>query len=249
LKKEPENFCPSGLDTHVQSGPEAFLRRVEQGLIGRLRRDAEAAWSAYTQHEFVLALARGDLPQEDFRTYLIQDYLYLIHFTRAYALAVVKCDTLDDMRTIAATMAQVLEELPLHVSFCAEWGLAEADMQRAPESLELIAYTRFLIDRGVCGDLLDLLVALSACVVGYGEVGATLILDSATVTQANPYLRWIETYAGADYLASATQAMDMLDRVWTARGSEARYPALLGNFATSARLESAFWRAGQAVLF
>jgi thiaminase/transcriptional activator TenA len=230
----------------VQAETHAFMRRIEQGLIGRLRRDAAPAWSAYTQHEFVRAIAHGDLPREEFQAYLIQDYLYLIHFTRAYALAVVKCDTLDDMRALAATMHQILAELPLHVGFCAGWGLSEADMQRAPESLPLVAYTRFLIDRGIAGDCLDLLVALSACVVGYGEIGARLTTDPATLRHGNPYLPWIETYGGADYLGSAMQAMDMLDRVWHARGSEARYPALLRDFTMSAQLEGAFWRAGQA---
>jgi len=222
-----------------------FLSRIEQGLFGRLRRDAAEDWAAYTQHEFVRELARGTLPTEDFRAFLTQDYLYLIHFARAYALAVFKSDTLDDMRAMAATMGHVLDEMPLHVSFCAGWGLSEADMQREPESLELLAYSRFLIDRGAAGDILELLVALSACVVGYGEVGAVLLADPATVTQGNPYFRWIETYAGEAYAASAMAAMDRLDRVWEARGSEARYPALLRDFRTAARLESAFWRAGQ----
>jgi thiaminase/transcriptional activator TenA len=222
-----------------------FLARLEQGFFGRLRRDAAEDWAAYTQHAFVRALACGTLPTADFRAFLTQDYLYLIHFARAYALAVFKSDTLDDMRAMAATMGHVLDEMPLHVSFCAEWGLTEADMQREPESLELLAYSRFLIDRGMAGDILDLLVALSACVVGYGEVGAMLLADPATVTQGNPYMRWIEVYAGQDYAASAIAAMDRLDRVWEARGSEARYPALLRDFRTAARLESAFWRAGQ----
>jgi thiaminase/transcriptional activator TenA len=149
------------------------------------------------------------------------------------------------MRAMAATMGHVLDEMPLHVSFCAEWGLSEADMQREPESLELLAYSRFLIDRGATGDILDLLVALSACVVGYGEVGAMLLADPETVTQGNPYVRWIEAYAGDAYAASAIAAMDRLELVWKARGSENRYPALLKDFRTAARLESAFWRAGQ----
>jgi thiaminase/transcriptional activator TenA len=222
-----------------------LLARVEQGLFGRLRRDAAHDWAAYTQHEFVRELARGTLPPADFRSFLTQDYLYLIHFARAYALAVFKSDTLDDMRAMAATMGHVLDEMPLHVSFCADWGLTEADMQREPESLELLAYSRFLIDRGAAGDILELLVALSACVVGYGEVGAMLLADPETVTQGNPYFRWIEAYAGDAYAESAIAAMDRLELVWEARGSENRYPALLKDFRTAARLESAFWRAGQ----
>jgi thiaminase/transcriptional activator TenA len=222
-----------------------FLARIEQGLFGRLRRDAGAEWAAYTQHEFVRALARGTLPEADFRIFLTQDYLYLIHYARCYALAVFKSDTLEEMRAAARVMGHVLAEMPLHVEFCAEWGLTEADMQAQPESLELLAYSRFLVDRGVAGDVLDLLVSLSACAVGYGEVGARLLADPETVLEGNPYLRWMQAYASDEYTEGAIDAMAALERVWAARGSQARYPALLRDFKTAAQLEAAFWRAGQ----
>ena len=60
---------------------------LEHGLFGRLRRDAGAAWEGYVAHPFVVALGEGTLPEAAFRHYLIQDYLFLIHFARAYALA------------------------------------------------------------------------------------------------------------------------------------------------------------------
>jgi len=222
-----------------------FLAHIERGLFGRLRRDAHAEWAAYTQHEFVRCLALGTLPAEDFRAFLTQDYLYLIQYARAYALAVCKADTLDDMRALARTMGHVLDEMQLHVGYCAEWGLTESAMQGAPESLELLAYSRFLTDKGLAGDVLDLLVALAACAVGYGEVGARLMADPATVKEGNPYLRWMEEYASDDYAFSAIAAMETLEHAWAVRGGEARYPLLLKDFRTAARLEAAFWRAGQ----
>ena len=67
-------------------------------LFDRLVAAAGPTWPAYTRHEFVLALARGDLPEAAFRRYLIQDYLFLLHFARAWGLAVYKSDTLAEMR-------------------------------------------------------------------------------------------------------------------------------------------------------
>jgi thiaminase (transcriptional activator TenA) len=43
-------------------------------------------------------LADGSLPKAAFRHYLIQDYLFLIEFARAYALSVYKSPKLADMR-------------------------------------------------------------------------------------------------------------------------------------------------------
>ncbi len=54
-------------------------------LFARLRAAAGDDWRAYTGHEFVRRLGDGSLPEECFRHYLIQDYLFLIHFARAYA--------------------------------------------------------------------------------------------------------------------------------------------------------------------
>ena len=55
-------------------------------------------WRHYIEHDFVRALGAGTLDQNAFRCYLQQDYLFLIHFARAYALAAYKSRTLSDLR-------------------------------------------------------------------------------------------------------------------------------------------------------
>src|SRR5690606_3972767 len=56
-------------------------------------------WDAYTRHSFVEGLRDGTLPQSAFLTYLVQDYLFLQNFSRAWALAVVKAGDLTEMQT------------------------------------------------------------------------------------------------------------------------------------------------------
>src|SRR5438132_1306826 len=70
----------------------------EPALFSRLVRASQDDWRAYVGHEFVLQLANGELPEPCFRRYLIQDYLFLIHFARAWGLAIYKSDTLSEMR-------------------------------------------------------------------------------------------------------------------------------------------------------
>ena len=45
-------------------------------------------WVAYTQHDFVEGLRQGTLPSDSFLHYLGQDYIFLKHFSRAWALAI-----------------------------------------------------------------------------------------------------------------------------------------------------------------
>ncbi len=217
------------------------------GLFGRLVGAAGTAWPAYTQHEFVLRLARGDLPEAAFRRYLVQDYLFLLHFARAWGLAIYKSESLPEMRRAARLVAATLDvEIGLHVEFCRGWGLSEAMMAAEAEALETVAYTRFVLDRGLAGDRLDLEVALSPCIVGYAEIAAERLADPATRRDGNPYRDWLHMYAGDDYQALAREAAAALDEQFAVRGGAGRFAALAASFAAATRLEAAFWDMGLA---
>src|SRR5690242_12636580 len=201
---------------------------LDQGLFGRLRREAGAVWEGYVGHDFVRALGRGTLPEAGFRHFLIQDYLFLVHFARAHALAGFKATQLADIRTAAAAVSAIVDvEMPLHVSYCSGWGLNEAQMAQASEAMETIAYTRFVLERGLAGDLLDLQVALAPCLVGYGEIGERLLVDPAARRDGNPYNEWIVAYTSEAYRGVVRDAVVMLDRLGEAHGATARYPQLL----------------------
>ena len=93
-------------------------------LFDRLRAARPDDWRAYVAHPFVDGLGDGTLPAAAFQSYLVQDYLFLIQFARAYALAAYKADTLEDARQAARSMSIILDdEMSLHVKFCAGWGL------------------------------------------------------------------------------------------------------------------------------
>ena len=97
----------------------------------RLKSEASAEWRAYTEHPFTAGLADGTLPEAAFRHYLVQDYLFLIEFARAYALAVYKSPELADMREAATGLSAILDvEMNLHVKLCAGWSCRPATSSR-----------------------------------------------------------------------------------------------------------------------
>jgi len=218
---------------------------AEPILFPRLVEASDEAWRAYTRHQFVLLLASGDLPEACFRRYLVQDYLFLIHFARAWGLAIYKSDTLPEMRRAQRLVAATLDvEIGLHIDYCRGWGLSEAAMAVEPEAPETIAYTRFVLDRGLAGDRLDLEVSLAPCIVGYAVIAAERVGDPSTRIEGNRYREWLEMYAGSDYQELAREAAAALDEQFTRRGGEGRFPYLAANFATAARLEANFWQMG-----
>lgn len=212
-------------------------------LFERLKNDNQAIWSAYMQHEFVRQLGSGKLPDSCFRHYLGQDYLFLIHFARAYALAAYKSETLADIRQATVGLSAIVDvEMGLHVEFCASWGLTEDEMETLPEADETMAYTRFVLEKGHAGDLLDLHVALAPCIIGYAEIGS--MLAASDNTNANAYATWIEMYASEEYQDVAAAEILQLDHLFELRAGEGRYAALSKTFAQATQLEVAFWQMG-----
>jgi thiaminase (transcriptional activator TenA) len=217
----------------------------EHPLFRRLVDACSDAWRAYTRHEFVLSLARGDLPEACFRRYLVQDYLFLNHFARAWGLAIYKSDALAEMRRALRIVAVTLDvEIGVHIDYCRGWGLSESAMASEPEALETIAYTRFVLDRGLAGDRLDLEIALAPCIVGYAVIGSERIADPATRLDGNRYREWLDMYSGSDYQNLAREAATALDEQFAVRGGEGRFPSLAATFATASKLEADFWQMG-----
>lgn len=217
-------------------------------LFDRLVAGAQPDWTAYVDHAFVRGMGDGTLPQECFRHYLVQDYLFLIHFARAYALAIYKGRDLREMRASLNGLKAILDmEMDLHVGLCAGWGLPAAELEQAAESRATMAYTRYVLETGLRGDLLDLHVALSPCIIGYAEIGRRLAALPGALIETNPYRVWIAEYAGEAYQEVARAARENLDRLAADGMTEARFPRLLTIFRQASRLEADFWEMGMTL--
>ena len=211
----------------------------------RLKTAAAVEWRAYTEHPFTNGMADGSLPETAFRHYLVQDYLFLIEFARAYALSVYKSPSLADMREGAAGLSAILDvEMDLHVKICAGWGLSPADLEQAPPAAEMLAYTRYVLDAGMRSDLLALKVALAPCVIGYAEIAVRLAALPEAGATTNPYRLWIAEYAGAPYQQVAAKAQSHLDHLADLYVTPARETELVGIFKEATRLETDFWEMG-----
>lgn len=70
--------------------------------------------------------------------------------------------------------------LLIAAQYCAEWGITLEELESTREASPNIAYTRYVLDKGMSGDRLDLRVALAPCLLGYGEIGMRVAADPAT---------------------------------------------------------------------
>lgn len=209
-----------------------------------LKQRCEDDWRAYCQHEFIRELGAGTLSKDAFRHYLEQDYLFLVHFARAYGLAVYKSRSIVDLRRALASLKAIVDvEMGLHIQYCAGWGISEDDLMALPEARATMAYTRYVLDAGNRGDLLDLHVALAPCLIGYAEIATWLSGEPFVVRDGNPYAGWIEMYASDEFQQAAAGEKAWLNE-HLAAVSPKRLDELTTTFRDATRLEIDFWQMG-----
>ena len=180
-----------------------------------LKENHKDNWLLYTKHEFINKLINDTLKEEKFLNYLIQDYLFLIQFSKAWSLAILKSDNLEEMKIAASTVNDLINfEMELHITLCANYGISKSDLENADEENENIAYTRYVLELGYSGDFLDLLSALAPCVLGYGEIGLNC-------QNSNPktlmYKKWIETYSSIEYQNVCENVSRLIDNAFLLR--------------------------------
>ena len=216
----------------------------DYGVAFRLWREfAGDRWLAYTRHRFVEGLRDGSLPRPVYLNYLKQDYVFLVHFARAWALAVTKSGSLREMKVCAATVhALVDKEMRLHVETCAAEGISEEQLFQVREAPQNMAYTRYVLEAGYSGDFLDMLAVLMPCGMGYGEIGMRLAVEATSES----YRDWIDVYASEECQDGCREVGALTDaaleaRLGTSYVETPRWPELCRKFAVATELEAGFW--------
>ena len=198
------------------------------------------SWDDYIQHDFVKQLAAGTLASDSFRHYLVQDYLYLIHYTRVMALSVYKSDTLAQMRVGQAGINAMLDmEIGMYLDFCRQWSIPLEQVENAPESAVTIAYSRYILDAAMSGSLAELYAAIAPCLMGYGEIGKR-IKEQGFIT-GNPYQPWLDVFSSDEFQAITAQNEAQINTL-LADASPAQANKFQRLFNTATRMEVNFWQ-------
>ncbi|KAI0480624.1 Rapamycin-insensitive companion of mTOR, N-term-domain-containing protein [Xylariaceae sp. FL0804] len=205
------------------------------------RPDVAPVWHEFVNHPFVLGLGDGKLPLASFKDYLVQDYLYLVQFARANALASYKAKSIEDIAAGAKIVSHIRTEMSLHIDYCKGFGISKEQMEAAEEHQACTAYTRYVLDVGQSEDWLALQVALAPCLLGYGAIAEQLHGDPRTDrTEANAYWPWILNYVADDYVQAVKTGSELIERNAVLH-SPARIEELVRIFIHATKMEIGFW--------
>ena len=120
----------------------------------------------------------------------------------------------------------------------------QASMENAKESQATTVYSRYVLDVGMQGDLLALLVALAPCLIGYAVVAERLVREGKR--EGNRYWRWVEMYSGEEYMVGVRKGREMVEALVRRDGAVVggRLETLVGVFRRATELECGFWEDG-----
>jgi thiaminase/transcriptional activator TenA len=201
-----------------------------------LRAAGANIWEAQHRHPFVTGIGDGTLAVERFQVWLRQDWLFLTEYARLLALGAARAPDLDTMGRFARlTEATIGEEMSLHRSYAAEFGISAAELDSEPMLPTTQGYTDFLVRTAAVGDFAELVAALLPCMWGYSEVGRRLA-EGARPRDAR-YTAWIDMYASEDFAQQAAWCRDLTE----AAARHADRARMERAFVTSSRYELAFW--------
>ena len=195
---------------------------------------------AILAHPFITGVGDGTLDVEKFRYYVMQDYVYLIDYSRVLALAAARAPGLETMGWFAGLLAETLNtEMELHRSYCAEFGITRPELEATEAAPATMAYTSFLLKVAHQGSFGELVASLLPCQWGYWEIGDHLA-RLGEPRHAPLYCQWIQMYSSAEFADLARDIRSLADRIGE-RAGPVELAAMGEAYLTSLRLEHRFW--------
>jgi thiaminase/transcriptional activator TenA len=202
---------------------------------------ADEVFSEILAHPMVEQLGEGTLDEAPFRRWVRQDYVYLVEYSRLFALAAARAPDVRRLGRFADLLdATVNDEMDLHRSYAAEFGIDEAELAATEPSPTTRAYTDFLVRTAAVDGFGETVAALLPCKWGFNETG--LRLAERGRPDHEQYAAWIDTYASDEFSELTDWCLSLMDDV--AEGADERQrERFRQRFLTSARYEYRFWDA------
>ena len=206
----------------------------------QLRSEAEPIWHQIFQHPFLKEIKDGTLPEETFRYYLIQDYLYLEGFGRTVALALAKAPTSQTFEDLAHRVMTPVER-PLHNQLFAAAGLTQRDADNAVRSPANTAYVDHMLQTASLHGLGPTAAALLPCPWTYH-----LLKEEVGQSEHPIYGQWTRFYVEGLLEGSVKAWRGFVDQM-AEDASPMEKDAMRQAFLTSSRYEYMFWDAAHTL--
>lgn len=210
--------------------------------------DTRQLWQSITpvyesilEHPFLRGLTSGELGEEAFRHYVVQDAIYLRSFGRGLALLGAKAEDDDHLMMFCEHAANaIVVERALHKGFLDHWKMDFTEATGAAAAPNCLLYTSYLLRVAYERPYYEGLGAFLPCYWIYREVGQELLKHGSP----HPlYQQWIDTYGGEEFGLIVKTMLGVVDSA-LARLTPEQGEAVQRHFMQTARFEYMFWDMG-----
>jgi thiaminase/transcriptional activator TenA len=210
-------------------------------LSGLLFLRAKELWVEASNKDFVISMAKGDLSRERFCNYMIQDYLYLLEYTKILEQLLKYAEDEKLRSFIDSVIKEVEYETDrVHIPGMKKAGISEKDIENSRMDQVLAEYVGFMRSIPAERGLLAGLTALLQCSWVYAYIGKSVTEQYPDEVADSPYKDWFEAYTSDSYVSSNQLWIDTLDRE-SAGIDEAVTESMCSIFVTCAEYENRFW--------
>ncbi len=215
-------------------------RWKEMKFTDRLYEGVKDIWHEYLEQPFVKELGEGTLREDRFRFYMVQDYRYLLQYSKVFAMGIVKAEDEALMRRFACMVHDTLDgEMDVHKTYMKRLGITDEEISTTKTALANQSYTSYMLDVAHKGDVLDVLVAVLSCAWSYQMIGEHHKKIPGAVDHPF-YGEWVRGYSSEEYCKGVEEIMELVDEL----GSDItikREAYLLEVFLNCCRYERDFW--------
>ena len=165
----------------------------------RIWNRVEPLWNNYLEHPFVRGLGEGWLEKEKFRHWLKQDYVYLIDYSRLFALGSAKAHNLGTMNECSKLLHGTLfMEMDLHRGYADQFGISYEDLENTEAAATTTAYTSYMLNVAQRGSIEHVAATVLACAWSYNFIGLKLAQIEGAL-EHELYGSWIQTYSSEEF--------------------------------------------------
>lgn len=206
----------------------------------RLFKTVEPIWNSYLEHPFVKGIGEGTLEKEKFIHYMKQDYVYLIEYSRVFAIGSAKANDLKTMTMFANLLHGTMNyEMDLHREYAQKFGISHEELEATEPSATMTAYTSYMLSQAQLGGVENAVAAVLACAWSYNWIGKELATWPGAL-EHELYGNWVKMYSSEGFTKIANDCIELINEIAKEK-SEEELKRLEEIVVNTSRFEYMFW--------
>ena len=216
-------------------------RKTEMKLTDQMSAAVKDIWTEYYTHPFVKGIEDGTLDREKFRYYIIQDYLYLIEYTKVFGIGIAKAKSAEVTKLFASYVHLLTEgEMDIHRGYMGIFGVTEKELADTPRALDNLSYTSYMLRIAYEEGEAEVLAAILSCAYSYEMIARNIVKNNPASVDHEFYGDWIKGYASDEYSKENAVLFEMLEKL-TEHYTDEQKRHIVDIYVACSRYELAFW--------